>query len=58
VSHWLRYNNNIHHIVTGRDVIQKEKIIVVVVVVALYTDLAINAYASLRMIDIIIRCAL
>jgi hypothetical protein len=26
--------------VTGRDVIQKEKIIVVVVVVALYTDLA------------------
>jgi hypothetical protein len=44
--------------VTGRDVIQKEKIIVVVVVVALYTDLAKNAYASLRMIDIIIRCAL
>jgi len=46
--------------VTGRDVIQKEKIIVVVVVVvvALHTDLAKNAYASLRMIDIIIRCAL
>jgi hypothetical protein len=45
--------------VTGSDVIQKEKIIVVVVVVvALYTDLAKNAYASLRMIDIIIRCAL
>lgn len=44
---------------TGRDVIQKEKIIVVVVVVVvLYTDLAKNAYASLRMIDIIIRCAL
>ena len=43
---------------TGRDVIQKEKIIVVVVVVALYTDLAKNAHASLRMIDIIIRCAL
>jgi hypothetical protein len=41
--------------VTGRDVIQKEKIIVVV---ALYTDLAKNAYASLRMIDIAIRCAL
>jgi len=38
---------------------QKEKIIVVVViVVALYTDLAKNAYVSLRMIDIIIRCAL
>jgi len=46
--------------VTGSDVIQKEKIIVVVVVVvvALCTDLAKNAYASLRMIDIIIRCAL
>jgi hypothetical protein len=29
-----------HHIVTGREVIQKEKIIVVVVVVALYTDFA------------------
>lgn len=42
---------------TGSDVIQKEKIIVVVVV-ALYTDLAKNAYASLRMIDIIIRYAL
>jgi hypothetical protein len=47
VSHWLRYNNNIHHIVTGRDVIQKEKIIFVVVV-ALYTDLAKNAHASLK----------
>jgi hypothetical protein len=29
-----------HHIATGREVIQKEKIIDVVVVVALYTDLA------------------
>ncbi len=44
------------HIVAGRDVIQKEKIIVAVV--ALYTDFAKkDAYTSVRKIDIIIRYA-